>query len=260
MSALIRITFPSTALLRPVEIFAALPMPNKTLPATGHVLWALHCAMEDGDYFFRYLDGLRISQHTGVAIIAPSLANGFFMNTSYEAQGDFLEELADALPGILHISSDRSRNAVLGISMGGFGAMRWALQTRRFFAAAAISGAFDATLPVDKRVESDRHLNGIRQAFDEMMRKRISDPAGHLPGKGNLRKLVETHDCDWPWLYFYCGAEDYLSLEQNDKFYELCKSCGAPAHLYLNKGGHDLHFWRKAFPLAIKEIFQIQNF
>lgn len=254
MSVLTRMVFPSRTLLRPVEVMAALPL--KKTDAKLPVLWALHCAMEDGDFFFRYLDCARLAQHLGIAIIAPSLGNGFFLNTSYEPQGDFLEELANSLPAILNISQATDRNAVIGISMGGFGAIRWALSTSRFFAAGAISGAFDATLPPDTRVFGDEKLNFINQSFDALMRSRLADKSGHLPGGGSLKGLLESFRKKWPKLYLYCAGNDYLSLNQTEAFYQACKKLNAPCKMNRQiEGSHDLEYWKKAFPLAAKEIF-----
>lgn len=126
MSARFRISYPSRVLLRPVEIMAALSAKPNRVKKT--CLWALHCAMEDGPFFLNYLDAARLAQHLDIAIIAPSLGNGFFMDTAYEAQGEFLRELRENLPSILNISDKTEDNAVVGISMGGFGAIRWALE------------------------------------------------------------------------------------------------------------------------------------
>lgn len=254
MSALTRISFHSRTLMRPVEIMAALPVSSGR--ARKPVLWALHCAMEDGGFFFNSLGGVALARHLGIAIVAPSLGNGFFLNTGYEPQGDFLEELADDLPSILAISSEKSENAVLGVSMGGFGAMRWALESGRFFGAAAISGVFDASMPPDARFRQNEKLAFIHDAFDALMRTRLADPAGHLPGGGSLRGVAASHGGQWPLLRFYCGRDDYLSLNQTESFYRHCKDLGAPCAL-VNQlpGGHDIDYWARAFPAAARDLF-----
>lgn len=220
------------------------------------VLWALHCAMEDGDYFFRYLDAARLVNHLNIGIIAPSLGNGFFLNTSYEPQADFLEEIYESLHHLLRISAKPDKCAVIGISMGGFGAMRWALESTHFYAAAAISGAFDANMMVDPRVLEDLSLNAINNAFHNLLVTRLTDWNGDLPKGGSLHQIVETHAGKWPELYFFCGEEDYLSIAQTKAFYELCKKYGAPATLRTYRGSHNLEFWRWAFPEAVKLIFK----
>lgn len=233
---------------------AALP-PNSD-DAKLPVLWALHCAMENGEFFFRYLDAARMAHKLHIAIIAPSLGNGFFLNTAYEAQGDFLEELRQNLPSILNISKAREKNAVLGISMGGFGAIRWALESPHFFGAAAISGVFDASLPVDERALRNEQQNFIQKSFDSLMRARLTDPAGQLPYGGSLKGLVENHQEGFPQLDFYCGREDYLSMRQTEEFYLFCKRHKAHCSIYDQlSGGHNLEFWQKTFPEAAQRLF-----
>lgn len=254
MSAVTRMTFHSKTLLRPVELMAAFPVSRNQ--ERKRTLWALHCAMEDGGFFFNALGAAALAKQHDIAIIAPGLGNGFFLNTSYEPQGDFLEEAADYLPSILAISSKKSENAVLGVSMGGFGAMRWALESDRFFGAAAISGVFDASLPPDKRFRENEKLAFIHDTFDALMRSRLTDAAGQLPGGGNLRSVAASHEGKWPDLWFYCGKEDYLSLNQTESFSDYCRELGAPCHL--NKrlpGNHDIAYWSRALPAAVRDLF-----
>lgn len=254
MSAAIRMTYHSRILLRPVEIMAALPVSRER--AKKRVLWALHCAMEDGGFFFNALGAEALARHMDIAIVAPSLGNGFFLNTSFEPQGDFLEELADHLPSILNISGKRADNAVLGVSMGGFGAMRWALESQRFFGAAAISGVFDAAMPPDSRFRDNERLAFIHDAFDGLMRARLADPAGGLPCGGSLKGVAAAHSGQWPSLLFFCGKDDYLSLAQTESFYNYCDSLGAPCFLDASLGGgHDADYWARIFPVAAKMLF-----
>lgn len=124
-----------------------------------------------------------------------------------------------------------------------------------FYGAAAISGVFDADLPTDKRVAGDEKLALIQSSFGNLMRKRLSDSAGHLPYGGSLKGLLSERSGPWPELLFFCGKEDFLSLAQTNEFYKICVrndlSCYKNTEI---NGSHDLDYWRKAFPLAVKML------
>lgn len=141
------LTFPSTTLFRPVEIAIALPSGFSTAKPPYRVLWALHCAMKSGEFFFDTLDAAEAVEKSQIALVAPSLGNGYFINSSFEAQGDFLQEILRDLHDILPLSSRREDNAVLGVSMGGFGAIRWALESGAFGSAAATQASLTALSP-----------------------------------------------------------------------------------------------------------------
>ena len=120
---------PSTTLFRPVDIEIAMPGGFTMAKPPFKCLWALHCAMEDGRFFFDSLGLGELALKYQIAVVAPSLGNGYFMNSDYERQGDFLQEMFTQLSANFPLSPRREDNAVLGISMGAFGALRWALQS-----------------------------------------------------------------------------------------------------------------------------------
>ena len=73
----------------PVTVLIALPYPNLSSEQTK-TLFALHCAMKDGHYFFDELGlGSYVDKHN-VAIVAPCLGNSFFVDNKFQSAGAFL--------------------------------------------------------------------------------------------------------------------------------------------------------------------------
>lgn len=246
------LSFPSVALMRPVRVEVGLPHgicgPQGPWPA----LWALHCALADGDLFFEALGAGALVDSLGFALIAPSLGNGFFINTPCEAQADFLDEIFAALNGIFPLRQERS--AVLGISMGAFGALRWALASGRFRNAALISGIYFATLAPDERFAKNRAQRALYHAFKASMRRALLDAAGETRPEADLARLLDAAAGRFPTLHIFCGEEDYLSLPQSLALEKLCNSRACPAALALAPGGHDAEYWARALKIAAREI------
>lgn len=247
------LTLPSVALMRPVRVEAALPAGICGARKPWRSLWALHSALADASLFFEDLGASALVDELGFALIAPSLGNGFFLNTPGEAQADFLEEAQSALGGILPLSPQES--AVAGISMGGFGALRWALASGHFRNAALISGIYFAQLEPDERIAKNRAQRALYQTFKEPMRRALLDDDGRMRPDADPASLLAGVSGNFPRLHIFCGEEDCLSLPQSQTLESLCSESGCPATLTLSPGGHDRPYWHGAFRAACEAIF-----
>ena len=247
------LSFPSVALMRPVCIEAALPHGICSAPKPWRSLWALHCAFGDANLFFEDLGLGALVDSLGFALIAPSLGNGFFINTPHEAQADFLDELFCALGDILPLSSEEC--AVAGISMGGFGALRWALSSRHFKNVALISGLYFADLAPDERYAKDRAQRALYQTFKDRMLNAFLDETGKTRPDADLKRLLAHAEGHFPALHIFCGEQDYLSLPQSMALESICGDYDCPATLTISPGGHDREYWRTAIRAAVNDIF-----
>ncbi|MDE6735691.1 MAG: hypothetical protein K2J64_09525 [Desulfovibrio sp.] len=247
------LSFPSVALLRPVRVEVALPHGICAAPRPWRSLWALHCALSDASLFFEDLGAGALVDELGFALIAPSLGNGFFLNTPLEAQADFLDELYCALVQILPLS--REGCAVAGVSMGAFGALRWALASGHFTSAALVSGLYFAGLAPDERFSQNRGQRALYQTFKNAMRRALLDDGGEPRAGADPARLLEAVAGHFPGLHIFCGEEDWLALPQSLALERLCAEHGASATLTLSPGGHDRDYWRGAFRAACETIF-----
>ncbi|MDE5833238.1 MAG: hypothetical protein K2H64_09740 [Desulfovibrio sp.] len=250
-----RFSLPSMNLLRPVDIMIALPAPFAMAKKPYRAVWLLHCALEDAGVFFESLNAGDLAEEYNLALIAPSLGNDFFLDHPRNRIGSFLDEMKSSLTDILPLSPEKRDNAVLGISMGGFGALRWALASDAFKAAAAISGIFDAHAAPDKRVGRDRNLLGLQHAFNKTFRFNLLDEKGETRADADFNLLLKEDKPDKPPLNLYCGEEDFFSLPHTKAIFALATARGYPATLRLSQGSHDKKYWRRAFGEAIAELF-----
>lgn len=247
------LTVPSVALLRPVRVEAALPHGICGAKKPWRSLWALHCALSDASLFFEDLGAGALVDELGFALIAPSLGNGFFLNTPGEAQADFLDEMFAALLEILPLS--REGCAAAGVSMGAFGALRWTLASGHFTGAALISGMYFADLAPDERFAKNRAQRALYQTFRDAMRRALLDETGAPRPGADIPRLLEGLHGHFPALHIFCGEEDWLSLPQSLALERFCAGHGCPATLALSPGGHDRDYWRGAFRAACEAIF-----
>ena len=253
----IEMSIKSLTLLRPVRVSVFLPYGFTSCPTPYRTVWLLHAAMSDGGMFVEYAPLLDFANKEGYALIAPSLGNGYYADTGYERQASFLmDELLPIMRQTISLSHNREDNTVLGVSMGGYGAVRWAMDAPETFrAVAAISGWFGMPCPVDERIKKDRELRPIYQIFvKEVMPKLLMDKSGNLHPQADILKLMGKKEpsVPFPRIGLFCGENDYLSLGQNKMFFESCEDCGVPAELFLTHGSHNADYWNPAMLRAVQ--------
>ena len=246
----------STILYRPVEIFAALPYGFTFSSKPHRIIYALHCAMKNGDMFFDDLNLASYVDRENITLIAPSLGNGFFVNSAFEHQADFLrEELVPALQEKLNLRADPQHTFLLGISMGAYGAMRLTLEASDCFGAvAAISGIYDPLMSPDEHIGKNKNLWPLRMIFGGAMQKLVLNQNGELQADADIKNLLASRTRDGqalPRFALFCGDKDYLSLNQTKALATAFSLHDVTHEITVTPGGHDLEYWQRIIPRVL---------
>ena len=203
-------------------------------PADGvPVLYLLHGLSDDCTIWERRTSIERYATDKGIAVVMPEVRRSFYAD---EALGEkywtyVAEELPQLLARTFRISTARRDTFVAGLSMGGFGAFKLALNhPERFAAAASLSGAVDL-------LSMDLSLG------DDTLAKRIWGDADLRGTADDLLGLLGTQDpTALPSLFLDCGTEDQL-IEQNRRFITAADERGVDLVSRLRPGDHDWGFW-----------------
>jgi putative tributyrin esterase len=242
--ALIRCDFFAESLEVGTAMTVLLPQPAAQqigLAGTGGdgappVLYLLHGLSDDDTAWSRYTSIERYAAARGLAVVMPQVQRSFYADEAYG--GRFWTFLSEELPAVVHrffrVSARRADTFVAGLSMGGYGAMKWALrQPERFAAAASLSGALDLAYIAewDKRPHM-RELIG--RVFAGRSVGGTGDDLLHLLGTADPAGL--------PQLMLRCGTEDAL-LAQNERFVAACREHGIPLDAGFGPGAHEWAYW-----------------
>lgn len=197
-------------------------------------LYLLHGLSDDDSIWVRRTSIERYVAPLGLAVVMPQVHRSFYAD---EAHGmrfwTFLSEELPALAGAFFpLSHAREDTFVAGLSMGGYGAFKWALrQPERFAAAASLSGALDVA-----SLQTDRDLaDPVHRAFGA--------PVDGTPN--DLFWLLKHHAAvgsDIPSLYLACGTEDVL-VEGNRRFVAAAEAALAPLTVDFGPGEHEWGYW-----------------
>jgi S-formylglutathione hydrolase FrmB len=193
------------------------------------VLYLLHGLSDDSSAWLRYSSIERYAAERGVAVVMPQVGRSFYADEvhGHRYWSHLSEELPSVVRSFFRFSDRREDTFVAGLSMGGYGALKWALrQPDRFGAAASLSGALDVERILPQRPEI------FERVFD-----------GRLDADDDLFSLVRAHRReDLPRLYVGCGTEDEL-YDGNLRFTEAAAAAGVDVRTDFRPGRHEWELW-----------------
>ena len=154
------------------------------------------------------------------------------------------EELPAAMQRLFGLSAAREKNFVMGLSMGGYGALKCALtHPERYAGAAGFSSVCDAQAFFD-----DPTMPSM-----EREKTALTGFGGKVPPESDLRALLQQAE-DLPPLYLSCGEEDML-YPMNLEFVRALGEKGADFRFDHRPGTHSWEFWDRSLQDAFARFF-----
>lgn len=271
-------TIDSLILHEPITIQVAMPQLLSFSDVKLKVVYGLHCLCSDSDIFFRRLCIEDYVEKYNVAFISTNLSNSYYLNSRLNNVADFLDfEFYPYLKTILPISDKKEDNFCLGVSMGAFGALAWALRQPSFFnKIACISGYYDFNLGISEGLKKQRNSYALTKICRPYMQDAFTGGFENINtslslGKdseisydkfqesANLIKLIEKAEPKTFAVDFYCGNQDEISLKQSKFFFERVKERGFNTSYAEVEGLHDVYTWRNALAIAFKSLINAKD-
>ncbi len=214
------------------------------------VIYLLHGL---GGNFKNWTELTKIGQYAknyDFLIVMPDGGNGWYSdsasveNDKYESF--LIKEFIPEIEKKFRIDAAREKRIVAGLSMGGYGAVKFGLlYPEKFALVGSFSGAFDAPLRLKDHPQARDSINEVFGGDENESR-----------GKNDVFKILREKNAEkikeLPFIYFDCGTEDHL-FEINRDFLSLIVERKA-AHEYRELPGvHNWIFWDS----QIEEFLQI---
>ncbi|MGX4586368.1 alpha/beta hydrolase [Paenibacillus chitinolyticus] len=197
-------------------------------------LYLLHGLSDDDSIWMRRTAIERYAAPLGLAVVMPNAARSFYtdMENGYDYWTFLSEELPQVCRSFFPLSDRREDNFVAGLSMGGYGAFKWALKKPDQFAAAASLSGVTQVKEIEKRFPKDFRL--VFGKNKELLR--ASDLFA-------LARYAAEKKTELPALYQCCGTDDFL-YEENIAFRDYVQGLNIPL-LYEEEEGriHDWSYW-----------------
>jgi len=225
----------SMTVLLPQQTATQIGMAGHHSAGPSPVLYLLHGLSDDDTIWLRRTSIERYVAPLGLAVVMPQVHRSYYTDEAYGGRyWTFLsEELPHLVDAFFRLSTDRRDTFVAGLSMGGYGAMKWALrQPHRFAAAASLSGVLDVAAAGNKVRPNDPQL--FTRVFGD------SAVSGSPDDLFWLREQIEPDGL--PALWVGCGTEDPL-YGQSVRFVEACAAAEVPVTTSFVAGGHTWDLW-----------------
>lgn len=218
------------------------------------VLYLLHGAGGGENDWLTRTNLAQYAARYQLIVIMPGVGDSWYANSVSDTAARYEDAIIrDLIPHIdaqYRTLANWHGRAIAGLSMGGAGAMKFALRYPHLFVfAASFSGAFDATRTnaVSRRDERSQNLVRIFGATDSEVR-RHNDV---FLGVSSLREGIRT-----PYLYVATGANDPLAsvLPSNPRFADALRERKLEYEYHELPGSHDWQFWDTQINSALERM------
>jgi S-formylglutathione hydrolase FrmB len=175
------------------------------------------------------------------ALIAPAGFTSFYINSrdgKFRYEDFFFQEFLPAMEKKYRIGTTRSQRGIMGISMGGFGALHYGFKyPEKFAAVSANMPALIEHLPRELTEEWQRRLMGEIFGNPPDMAFYEKNSAFHLALAAPLPALKRMT------VYFDCGSHDRYGFNAGSEAMDkLLTQRGVPHEAHIYPGGHDWPF------------------
>ncbi|WP_116807464.1 alpha/beta hydrolase [Steroidobacter cummioxidans] len=247
--------FKSSTLGRAWKYEVYLPTGYETSRLRYPVLYLLHGNNGSGKEWIQkgkvqsVADGLIAKREMPPAVIVmPDAGVTWYVDRKEKMETAMLRDLFPEVEKNLRVLRSREGRLIGGLSMGGYGSLRFVLKYPEMFAAAALlSPAIYEPLPPQN--SSARKVGTFgAPAFDEQVWKSLNYPAlwqGYLAKKQPVPMYINSGDDD-----------DFMIEAEATKLYSLLRANQQPAELRIVDGAHTWAVWGSTLGDAMKYMFR----
>ena len=188
-------------------------------------------------------------------VVMPEGNNGWYIDSATIASDKYetyvLQELIPDVQQRYRTIESRYGRGIAGLSMGGYGALKFGLKSPgRFAFAGSLSGALGAPL----WAADDPALKQFTSMYDTLAA--AFGPRDSRQRKANnifeiVRSVSASRVAALPYIYFDCGTEDPF-LPVNEQFASLLSEKKVPHEFRELPGDHSWPYWNQQVPEVLK--------
>ena len=228
-----------------METTVQVVLPDKGAVSDARLVYLLHGLTDNSTAWQRYSRAESYAAQYGAALVCPEVQRSFY--TDMYAGANYFTYITEELPAICRrlfgVTQDANKTYVMGLSMGGYGALKAALRFPQQYAGCA---AFSAVTDVKALFASN-----LQQLHTQREDAAIFGPTLLPPPEDELFALVENAILQkkMPRTFLCCGSEDSL-VDKNRRFRDTLTALGGKAAYCEWPGTHNWEFWDEALRQA----------
>ena len=243
------VVFKSAALERDSKYRILLPNGYAESTHRYPVLYLLHGVFGCSENWETLTNLSKYASSTELIIVMPDAGNSWYVNSYCNRKHRFedliIQDLMPEVEARWRTLRSSHRRAIAGLSMGGYGAFRFAIKyPDTFSVAASISGAFNGPRDLDSRRDDLR--DDLSAAFGPPeSRNRAGNDLFELFPKADRESL--------PYFYLDCGTGDEF-CEVNRRFAALLCSAKVRYEYHELSGAHSWKYWDQRIAAVLPMI------
>jgi putative tributyrin esterase len=185
------------------------------------------------------------AQNYAAIIVTPEGENGWYTDSPTKPANRYedyiIKELIPEIDAKYRTNATRSGRAIAGLSMGGYGALKYGVKYPEMF---VLAGSFSGALGAASFSGGSGVMAAIFKSIDEAF-----GPAGSETRTVNdLFAIVRNASPEkikaFPFIYLDCGTEDFL-FQNNREFVAVLNEKRVPHEYRELPGGHAWPYWDK---------------
>lgn len=192
-------------------------------------------------------------------IVTPEGNNGWYTdsatvpNDKYESY--IIQELVPEIDASFRTLADREHRLIAGLSMGGYGALKFGLKYPEKF---VLAGSFSGALPVAGWTSKFFESGAMKGAIPDSIKSVYGADDSPTRADNDIFKIVREITPEkaksLPFIYVDCGTEDFL-IQGNREFANLLLEKKIPHEYRQLPGVHNWAFWDS----SVKEFLEVSR-
>ncbi len=261
---LVESSIKSEIMVHTIKYSVLLPVDYKTSGISYPVVYLLHGY---GDNYTAWSRSGNIQHHSDnmgaeigpMIFVMPDGYNSYFLNNfsgSYLYMDMFVKELVPEIDKLYRTKKEASQRAVMGYSMGGYGAL--ALPAKN-------PDVFSISVPLSMSFRTDeQYLEEPQGVFNSQWASifggnGISGPSRLTPYFKQYSPFYffeqnELSEFSSLKLFFVCGDDEATLSVTNGALHNLLRTKNFAHEYRMGNGGHDFSYWYKVIPEALRFI------
>jgi len=224
------------------------------------ILYLLHGYSGSHDNWLTKTNIAEYVRDIPMIVVMPDGENSWYVNSAMESNDRFEDYMVNDLPNYIQkaYSIDTSRQGIVGLSMGGYGALALALRhPAKYRFAGSLSGAI--TFP--------RGMNDTTRQPERMLLPSLKHAFGE---KSSASRAVydlfllyrQTSKESMPYIYLAMGTQDgYRSfLPAHRALTDLLRGAGVSYEYHETPGGHNWQYWNTEIQPLLKRMREVLRF
>lgn len=193
-------------------------------------------------------------------VVMPDGENSWYVNSATEPQDRFEDYIVNDLPAYIQklYAIDTTRQAIAGLSMGGYGALMLALKHPAKY---RFAGGLSSAITYPREISDSSRTEG--QGLLPSLRKAFGDRTNGFRNAHDVFYLYkQTPKTTLPYLYMSIGIRDGFRrfLPAHRALTDLLRTYGAPYEYHETQGGHDWKFWDREIQPLLARLREVLKF